>query len=73
MSVQRFEFDGVMLTVREVHKRVPRFSESAVRSYLRAGAKTRQEVMQQAEAAQRSRVIGGRRGAQKSKGKWGRL
>jgi len=73
MRVQRFEFDGAMRTVREVHGFVPRFSESAVRAYLRAGAKTRQELMRQAEAAQRNRVIGGRRGAQKSKGKWGCL
>jgi hypothetical protein len=73
MTVQRFTFEGAMRTVREVHRFVPRFSESAVRSYLRAGAKTRQELMRQAEAAQRNRVSGGQRGAQKSKGKWGRL
>jgi hypothetical protein len=48
-----YEFEGEQLTVAQVHARVPRLGISTVRTHLKAGRKTRFEMLADPRAVRR--------------------
>jgi hypothetical protein len=63
-------FDGESLTVAEIHRIIPRISESAIRRHLRAGRCTR-EAMMSFDPHEATR-LGGKKTAKSQRGRgWG--
>lgn len=60
MTARRYEFEGQMLTVVEIHAIVPAISEPAIVQHLKAGRVTRQQMLTFNPRAAMS--AGGRRG-----------
>lgn len=48
------EFEGEMLTVAQIAERVPRVSQSSIRAHLKAGRKTRFEMLADPRAQRRA-------------------
>jgi hypothetical protein len=42
---KKYEFEGEMLTVAEIQKRVPRLTDPAIRKHLAAGRNTQQAIL----------------------------
>lgn len=45
MPAKKWEFEGEMLTVKEIHERVPILGEGAIREHLQAGRNTRTAIL----------------------------
>jgi hypothetical protein len=61
MKPQRFEFQGQMLTIREIHERVPAISDTAIRNHLKAERCTTVAMLQHNYRG--AQLAGAKRGA----------
>lgn len=73
MSAQRYDFEGEPRTVAQVHAIMRVCSESAIREYLRAGARTRADILARADQGTRNQRAAAKRGGQATRKKWGML